>query len=1007
MRHSAYWRTAWAVLALVTGFSALTAQAARRDHSFDGANWIWYPVETRDRCCLRAVFELKNPSQVAESGILAAADDGATFWLNGRQIGQVEGWRKPVWLNVETDWLAPGPNLLAVEALNQAGDAGLLCELLIQDRDGTVLRVVSDARWRSNTQAADGWKRADFNDLLWPGARNLGRYPCSPWGRLLDLTWEEQAAILAAYRHRWRQSNAKQEPAPSLEAEPESEPRSVRLRIDPQTHLLTDGAGSFQLFFTIYDQMGPGNRWRLSVLDFDYDLLERDFAVMRECGVHIYLRKLAWNELLDEDGDWKRSERQPVGENLPDFEYNYEIYDHFFERARAHGLQVVAEADVYWGMLDGVISRESYGKKVVLYDELWDVVVDAYERIVRRMARHTNLCALLLGEEGAPFDLCLEDKRTRTLFGAWLLRRYSTIPYLRSVWGELYDTSDRSGWTERDVDGRRLLFPQFDKSDRPWEIIRSFEQAPLPRWEYLRDPAQPDVLLREDAYRTYGLDVVEDPVAVDFFRWRQELVHERLQQWSNAMREAAPDLLLHFSGDADFCLPWHFPQYFDRAKLPFDVIGVGQHDHGTDVDELPHWASVREVVQNHASYVPYLLTAPAQGIAVRPSAYASGEGGGSTRENREGTHQYFPAWMIDLYGNGAAYVLSYTWCHLSGRSHAQRDDYSAPMLDWLRENMPRLTTHPITLREDADVLILRNLSTVFSFQGGYDYGNVRALAGVLAQTHVPFHVVVDADISVGPIPGRVDLSRYRVIYVPVLAQQFEDRTWEMLRLWLADPRHGGERALVLGLISDRGPYFQHLDSDSAPSALQEFFGGRFDYEARQIVRGEQIFTAQAQLSQLHEGTRVSVTFPQRVIPEQPNLAIFSKETIDAGRFDTLLTDADGNAVAIRRWISGNSVYLIGFPLGLACDALWGSEQDQEPHDALTDLIETPLVELGIHPTLPLPRNVVGYLSDDGELLMVKERFGVKTDTTVRLGSPRRDTRLELAPYETKLIDTTN
>ncbi len=982
--------------------SSCTAQSSR---SFKDAHWIWHPERTNLQVFFRRSFLLADPQTLIDANVLVAADDKAELYVNSSLIGQATGFQKPVQLRISLDSLRKGENVLALHAENSQGGAGILAVICFEFGDGRVYRIVSDTSWRCNESESLGWQETGFNDLTWPGARDLGCYPCMPWGRLLPRTWAEQDAEIAAYRQRWQDQGATEVLPGKDDSNAGEKASAARLFIDPQSHLLSNGADNFQLFFTIYNQMSPENRWRLSVLDFDYDLVERDFQVMQECGIHIYMRAFSWKELLDRNGCWKRIERQPVGTVLPDFEYVYEVYDYFFERAQAHGLQVVAEADIYWGLPEEIIPRVDYGGKLYLYDELWEPVVDAYAKCLAYLSRHANLMAILLGEEGAPFDLCLEEDRTRALFSDWLQTEYLSLGRLERIWGDLYDTADRSMWREEKIEGRTVLFPQYPRTKQVWESIRSFRDIPLPRWEYRRDPAQPGVPLREDRYRTFGLDVLEDPAAIDFFRWRQNLVHKRLQTWSRAMRKAAPNLILQFSSDADFCLPWHFPQYFDRTRLPFDVIGVGQHDHKTNFEDLPHWATVRELVQNTASYAPHVLKAIDLDTSLKPLAFASGEGMGSTLEDRDGVRRYFPAWLLDLYGTGAAYVLSYTWCDLSGRDYERRDDYSAPVLSWMRENLKQLREHPSTISEDTQVLILRNLKTIFSFQGGYDFGNTRALAGVLAQTHVPFHILPDEDVTIGDDPYRINLDDYRVIYIPYLPQHFEDHTWECLRAWLSDSRHTGERALMIGAIGEDTPYFAYASRERTHVLLHDLFGGTFAYSESRIVRGPQQFTIRQFMGRYNPGEEITITFPERIVPGRPNLSFLTEETIKSPMTEVLLTDSGQRAVAVRRKFEGNAVYLVGFPLGLACDALWGFEQDQEPFDALVGLFQAPLDDAGIEPPIRLPHNVVGYLSDDGTLLSLKERFGhnVKDSAELNVNGERREIEIALEPYEVKLM----
>jgi putative heme-binding domain-containing protein len=148
--------------------------------------WIWFnegnpladaPAETR---FFRRVFTLtKAPT---EASLEITADNHFIVWLNGTRLGQGDNWAHLNRYKVSKH-LAAGKNVLAVEAKNDGGPAGLVVRLSWPGAGKAKEGVVSDGQWKSSRTAAAGWQKVNFDDAKWPRAKALGAYgEVGPWG---------------------------------------------------------------------------------------------------------------------------------------------------------------------------------------------------------------------------------------------------------------------------------------------------------------------------------------------------------------------------------------------------------------------------------------------------------------------------------------------------------------------------------------------------------------------------------------------------------------------------------------------------------------------------------------------------------------------------------------------------------------------------------------------------------------------------------------------------------
>jgi hypothetical protein len=141
--------------------------------------------------------------------VVIACDDGASVYMDGRPVGSVDGWTNPLLLPLP---LGAGNTLIAVEATNREGAAGLL-GAIVDDRDFRIgLGTARPADWVCSSTPQPGWFEPQFDDQTWARPGIQIRYGSPPWGMfsgpdLIGASWiwkSEPASEPETIYCRWR-----------------------------------------------------------------------------------------------------------------------------------------------------------------------------------------------------------------------------------------------------------------------------------------------------------------------------------------------------------------------------------------------------------------------------------------------------------------------------------------------------------------------------------------------------------------------------------------------------------------------------------------------------------------------------------------------------------------------------------------------------------------------------------------------------------------------------------
>jgi hypothetical protein len=142
------------------------------------AQWIWAEASA-ENVWLRGSF---SAAKTGRAVLYITADDTFAVFLNGTPLDQSQAddtdprqWQH-VHTVVATAALKPGRNVLAVQAHNAAGAAGVIARLEV---DGHPVALTSGS-WRATAMEGD-FRDSAFDDSDWPSARVVGDLLAEPW----------------------------------------------------------------------------------------------------------------------------------------------------------------------------------------------------------------------------------------------------------------------------------------------------------------------------------------------------------------------------------------------------------------------------------------------------------------------------------------------------------------------------------------------------------------------------------------------------------------------------------------------------------------------------------------------------------------------------------------------------------------------------------------------------------------------------------------------------------
>ncbi|MEM9282967.1 MAG: plastocyanin/azurin family copper-binding protein [Verrucomicrobiota bacterium] len=181
-------KTSFSLLILGVALVPSLLQAEKNQPAASSASpatpqWIWTEeAGTKQTVYARRQWTQRGKAKLAVLDI--ACDNAYTLYLNGKQIGVGSSWEKADRYRISKE-LANGDNVLAIEAKNAGGAAGLVVRLRIENEDGTRQVIVSDEDWLVSPKKLDGWQGPSVAETGWSAAVSKGALGKAPWGDAL------------------------------------------------------------------------------------------------------------------------------------------------------------------------------------------------------------------------------------------------------------------------------------------------------------------------------------------------------------------------------------------------------------------------------------------------------------------------------------------------------------------------------------------------------------------------------------------------------------------------------------------------------------------------------------------------------------------------------------------------------------------------------------------------------------------------------------------------------
>jgi signal transduction histidine kinase len=137
-------------------------------------NWIWTTnVVDKQTCRLWRSVQVPADTLVSRALLRITADNGYRLFLDGREIGRGGDYYSLTEFDL-TPLMSSGAHILAVEAFNDAANAGVILGLQVDLSNGQKLAVASDSSWLVVPRDVPNWEHRKEPEANWLPARVVG-----------------------------------------------------------------------------------------------------------------------------------------------------------------------------------------------------------------------------------------------------------------------------------------------------------------------------------------------------------------------------------------------------------------------------------------------------------------------------------------------------------------------------------------------------------------------------------------------------------------------------------------------------------------------------------------------------------------------------------------------------------------------------------------------------------------------------------------------------------------
>ena len=169
-----------------------SAPAPATTPAADAPQWIWnskaHVIET---IYARRQWTQREKVQSAELEI--TCDNAFIAYLNGKLIGKSTQWERAQKLDLAPH-IKSGDNVLAIEAKNEGGLAGLVARAKIVGPSGNVTRLITNNEWQVSANLHEDWLAPSVAPDGWSPATVIAAYGAQPWNDPLSLATKPATA---------------------------------------------------------------------------------------------------------------------------------------------------------------------------------------------------------------------------------------------------------------------------------------------------------------------------------------------------------------------------------------------------------------------------------------------------------------------------------------------------------------------------------------------------------------------------------------------------------------------------------------------------------------------------------------------------------------------------------------------------------------------------------------------------------------------------------------------
>lgn len=130
------------------------------------AKVIWSSTDKKDGDKAFFVKSFSVAADPSKSEIVLTCDNEFILFVNGKRIAASNDWTKPSRIDLSRS-VKKGKNLIAIEANNQGGPAGLIASVSWQMPDGKKESIVTDSTWRYSIGPHPKWKTVGTDEGVW------------------------------------------------------------------------------------------------------------------------------------------------------------------------------------------------------------------------------------------------------------------------------------------------------------------------------------------------------------------------------------------------------------------------------------------------------------------------------------------------------------------------------------------------------------------------------------------------------------------------------------------------------------------------------------------------------------------------------------------------------------------------------------------------------------------------------------------------------------------------